>query len=178
MRTLLILALFLCFSISNQAQSSNFLRVFDPSGKKIAKGHLNGTTETSLILKKGNRTIEIPYQRIGHMITKRSFGHSVLMTSLLIGGITSTIGIVTNSSTKNTTSPVGGELNFNIDLSYSNTDILAMGLTTGVLLGTSVGGIIGGTKKTEHFNVNGNIEEWKKVKVILDMKIAKAGINK
>ena len=179
MKTLLIIALLLSTSFVVCAQSSNFLRVFNTSGKKIGKGQLRATTDSSLILEKGNKLMEIPVDRIGQMITKRSFGNSVLVTSLVIGGFLTTIGLIGNSHSPNTTSTAGGAWNFNNDnLGYSNADIIGFSLITSAFLGTSIGGIIGGTKKIAYFNVNGNLEEWKKVKRILDQKIEKAATKK
>lgn len=179
MKTPIILILLLSIALANYAQSTNFLRVYDKHGKKFAKGRLSATTDSSIILKKETKSIEVPYTIIGYMRTKRSTGHNILVSSLLVGGISSAFVAIASNSSKST--PTTNNYGYNIDLNkYFKPDDTSIGLlflVSGATLGAPIGGLIGATKKTERFNINGNKEEWKKVKVILDRKINYTAVN-
>ena len=82
---LLLLALNL-FSSALQAQQKTFLRIFDLSGKKIGKGFLQSTTDSSIRLTKDSGMQEFSVANIGFIKTKHSGGHTILISSLA-GGV-------------------------------------------------------------------------------------------
>jgi hypothetical protein len=83
--TLLVIIALCTTGYSQQNCKSIFIRVFDHQGRKFEKGFLAGTSDSTLTLSNGNHTIEIPMGKIDELKLKRSLGHTVLMTSLLVG---------------------------------------------------------------------------------------------
>ncbi|WP_157662460.1 hypothetical protein [Polaribacter sp. SA4-10] len=82
---LFTIALFLCINITAQElpkKSKVFVRVYNNEGQKIAKGKILKITDSTLVLKKGSRSITVPSSEISNIKTKRTKGHSVLMGAL------------------------------------------------------------------------------------------------
>ena len=82
---LFTIALFLCVNITAQElpkKSKIFVRVYNNEGQKIAKGKILKITDSTLVLKKGSRSITVPSSEISNIKTKRTKGHSVLMGAL------------------------------------------------------------------------------------------------
>jgi RNase P/RNase MRP subunit p29 len=82
---LFTVALFLCVNITAQElpkKSKIFVRVYNNQGKKIAKGKILKITDSTLVLKKGSKSITVPSSEISYIKTKKTKGHSVLMGAL------------------------------------------------------------------------------------------------
>ncbi|HKB45268.1 MAG TPA: hypothetical protein VKC90_12795 [Chitinophagaceae bacterium] len=81
--------LFFLFQFLN-AQKISFLRVYNSGGKKISKGHLFDTTDTSVMLSKGTKGImyaEIPITKIDFIKTNRTVTRRIINTTLSIIGV-------------------------------------------------------------------------------------------
>lgn len=80
-----ILTVFLCLLLLEaESQHGPFLRVYNSQGQKFAKGHLQKTTDSGIIIvKKGKELEEIKYSFIHKIRMRRSAG----MTGLIVGGI-------------------------------------------------------------------------------------------
>src|SRR6185436_11850757 len=83
MKKTIVLLLLLFSFINLTAQKKTFLRIYDMAGKKIGKGYLVGTTDSTIILKSSDQIKIFSSSLIGTIKTKRSVGH----TALVVGGI-------------------------------------------------------------------------------------------
>jgi hypothetical protein len=135
------------------AQKKMFLRVFDLSGKKMAKGFFAGAKDSSLLLYKDNAVLEVPVTEIGNIQTKRSLGHTVLV-----------VGAVGTAAWTGAFLSIVGDDFFEATVEEA---VLA-GFIGGAATGLVVGGIAGALKKSKKFTINGTKENWLLAKPILD----------
>jgi hypothetical protein len=149
---LLLLTAGLIINVS--AQKKTFLRIYDLSGKKIAKGYFAGTTDSTLVLVRDNQLVTVPVHQINTIRTKRSAGHTIGVTAAVCTGVF-TIALLAGS---------GGDSWF----SYSASDAIGAGIITGTVGGIVIGGIASAAKNPKLLTVNGNMENWEKVKAELD----------
>lgn len=66
------------------AQDRTFVRIYDADGKKIEKGYLYNTTDSSVILEKGKSFVEIPATQIDIIKSKRSTTNRIFTTALKV----------------------------------------------------------------------------------------------
>jgi len=155
-----------------QSQMKTFVRIFDENGNKIHKGYLIQTLDSSLVLlkskdypllktlgnhlalSKNTKTYEIPITKIATIKLRRSFGHTVLLTTLIAGGSFAIFGAATADPTAWLFAYTAGE------------GALA-GFILGTVPGAMAGSIIAGTRSRPVFNVNMKQEQWMKVKAVL-----------
>ena len=80
-----ILTVFFCLLLLNAAgQTGPWVRIYNAQNQKFAKGHLQKTSDSGLIiLKKGKESEEIKYSSIYKIRLRRSAG----TTGLMVGGI-------------------------------------------------------------------------------------------
>jgi hypothetical protein len=86
MKMILHLVFLFSFLQSNFAQKPTFLRLYDSHGKKIDRGELFETTDTSLVLTRQNIFTETPVTKVNIIKSKRTTGHRILITTLKITG--------------------------------------------------------------------------------------------
>lgn len=143
----LIFVFTLIFSFSIQSQedwngSELFIRVYNLQGEKIAKGKIKSFSDTILQLSRKSKIVNISYDEIGSIKTKRSIGNNILIGASIGGSSLAILGV----SVGETGSYVSGG-------SGSNAAI-------GLFAGGFFGGIIGGTtaffKKSDTFIINGD----------------------
>ncbi|MGB5783586.1 MAG: hypothetical protein WBM42_17060, partial [Eudoraea sp.] len=94
---ILILALLSCSTFYAQKEKNKaapFIRIYDLSGKKIAKGRIASLTDTSLVAGPREKPLTIEVSSIGSIKTKRSAGNNILWgagiglsTGLIAGAI-------------------------------------------------------------------------------------------
>jgi hypothetical protein len=84
-RILHLFFLFLFFQLGH-SQQPTFLRLYDATGKKIDRGELFETTDTSLVLTRKNIFTETPVTKINAIKSKRTTGHRILISTLKITG--------------------------------------------------------------------------------------------
>jgi hypothetical protein len=85
MKRLLYLFLLFLF-IQSAGQKPTFLRLYDSQGKRIDRGELFETTDSSLVLTRKNIFTETPVTKINVIKSKRTTGHRILITTLKITG--------------------------------------------------------------------------------------------
>ena len=152
---ILFFTLFIALNVSAQKKSSEFIRVFDIEGKKIAKGKILQITENSVILK-NNPRIHLPTNNIGYIKSKRSNKHNVLLGTAAGGGI----GLVAVLSSSGSS---GGGLAAGTSKGISV--VFAVVVTA---LGTGVGYLTTLFKKSETYMINGDLIKWMSFKKTME----------
>lgn len=158
---LLSIFLFLTFSMQLSAQKVKktgkepFVRIFDATGKKIYSGFLTETTDHSIFIIQKEKSVEVPVSQIAMIKLRRSFGHTVLITSL-IGGVAFAI-VGAASADPNA-----------LIFGYTAGEGIAAGLLFGVPAGAAVGSIIAGTRNRPIFKINQNQADWLKARPVID----------
>lgn len=148
--------LFLFIITAAGAQKRTFVRVYDEVGKKIYRGFLHGLSDSSLTITDASKSrVEIPVTSVTTLRLRRSFGHTVLITSLIAGGTLAIMGAASADPDA-------------WIFAYSAGEGAMMGLLTGVAMGAAAGSIVSGTRNRPVFKIDRNEENWKKVKVVLD----------
>ena len=154
MKSLLTIYIFLFLVVSAQSQTKTFVRIFDQQGKKIHKGYIENTTDSSLTISLNKETFEIKADQISVIKMKRSFGHTVLITSLITGTPMAIIGAATADPDA-------------WIFAYSAAEGAFGGLILGAATGVATGSIIAGTRNRPAFNVDRKHEQWIKVRNLL-----------
>ena len=151
--------------ITVSAQKKTFLRIYDESGKKIAKGFFAGTTDSSLILIKDDSSITVAVSKIGTIKTKRSAGHTILICSA-VGAVSMGILGAASGEAKKNDGTLGGVIHD--AYSYSSSEGFVAGFFVGAAIGAGVGAIISLLKKSVTYKIDGKKENWLQTKSILD----------
>ena len=141
------------------SQKTIFLRVFDETGEKIQKGFLNSVSDSSLTVKNGNNMIEVPVSRISVIKIKRSFGHTVAVSSGIGAGGFAIFGAATADP--------------DVFLGYTAGEGAVGGFIFGALAGATVGSIIAATNKKPVLQINMDQKEWMKAKTALSYYLEK-----
>ncbi|HEX5654253.1 MAG TPA: hypothetical protein VFX58_14325 [Chitinophagaceae bacterium] len=148
MRTIITIFLLSFLTATAPAQKkASFIRVFDESGKTIQRGFLQKTTDSSLVMTVHKKTVEIPVTQISILKLRRSFGHTVLVTSLIAAGSLAILG----AATADPDAWIFG---------YTVAEGIASGLISGVLIGGAAGSIIAGTRNRPVIKLDRKIENW------------------
>ena len=138
---LTILSLFLFVTISAQEikiSSSEFVRVFNKSGKKIGKGYITKITDSQLTLTRRKKEIILEAEEVNMIKTKHSAGHYILINTIPgLAWITGSMIFINNDWSAVL---VGG--------------VVGSALT---IAGATIGIIKGLTKKTRKFQINGDL---------------------
>jgi hypothetical protein len=150
-----ILLIMVTTTLSIAGQKKTFLRVYDVHGRKITKGFITGTTDTSVLIGDGDLINSIPAKKIGRIKTKRSIGHSILMTGLFIGTSSALLSLVATAGLSRVVSTPRGKA-------------FVSGFFIGAGIGGALGGFWGAAKKINDFNINGNLENWRKLRPVID----------
>ena len=138
---------FIALNVSAQQSSSEFIRVFDINGKRIAKGKIQELTDTSVILK-NNPGVNLPVNNIGFIKSKRSNKHNVLIGTAT-GGVFGLLGLA-SASNGPTTGFAGG----------ASRGIAVVGSIVFTALGAGVGYLTTLFKKSETYMINGDLVKW------------------
>ncbi len=80
-----------------QTQGIAFVRVYSPAGKKLGKGYIFKTTDSSIMLARTTRSFmskEILVNDIGVIKSKHSMAGRIAVTSLKVVGYAAVLGIV------------------------------------------------------------------------------------
>ncbi len=110
-----------------------FLRVYNLEGKKIAKGKLVLITNSSMVLVRRRKRIEIQLEAIYKIRTKRSFGNNVIIGTAIGGGALAVI-LAESGSTDSSDSSY---------FSFTPLDGAIAGTIIGGAFGTGIGAITG-----------------------------------
>ncbi len=137
-----------------QSQSKTFVRIFDETGKKTHKGYLIQTSDSSLTLSTNEKAYEIPITKVATIKLRRSFGRTVLLTSLLVGGSFAILGAASADP-------------YAYWFAYSAGEGALAGFIFGAAPGALIGSIIAGTRDRPVFKVNMKVEQWMHVNPLL-----------
>lgn len=165
MKKIIITATILLASYVSTAQKSGaFVRVFDNKNSKFQKGHLLTITDSSMVLLNGKDTVEVAAKTIGSIKMRRSFGHTVALTTGISAASLALIGAFTGEKKTNGTS-IDAILS---DLfTYTPAEGVTAGLIGGSAIGLVTGSIIAGTRKKPTLIVNNSLEKWQQAKQLL-----------
>lgn len=139
----------LSFGIGVYAQKpsnskSIFLRVYNLEGKKINKGKMVFANDSILTLNRNGNKVEIKFNDIGKIKTKRSGGHNVLIGSLAGFSLGAIGGVATSD-----------------DWLWTAEEGAYAGGLLGAAGGAAIGGVTAGFKESETYIINGDIVKWK-----------------
>ena len=135
----LLITTLICINVHAQ-----FVRVYDLKGSKISKGQISLITDTTLQLK--NHSDVIPFNEIGFIKTKHSFGHNSLVGGIIGTGI---LGLSTAVLYRSS--------------SYLDPNFVALGAGVfGFFSGIIIGTITNVFKHTETIEINGDLNKWEK----------------
>ncbi|MGB5386867.1 MAG: hypothetical protein WBN20_08795 [Eudoraea sp.] len=151
----LALAILSCTAIYAQKEknkSAPFVRVYDLNGTKISKGRIVSVTDSSLVLGPKDKTVNIEVSKIGLIKTKRSVGNNILIGAAIGTGTGAILGFAT-----------GGESQF-----WGKGDGAAAGGLTMGAIGAGVGAIIAIFKKSDTYDIEGDITKWKAFREVMD----------
>jgi hypothetical protein len=155
MKNLIIICLVL-LTTAAQSQRKTFVRIFDLNGNKTHTGFLVQTSDSSITLSSNKEALEVPVNQIGIIKLKRSFGHTILITSLIAGGAFAIFGV----ATADPDAWIFG---------YTAGEGFIAGLVGGAVTGTIVGSVIGGTTNRPVFTISGKHENWEIAKKTLQV---------
>jgi len=132
------------------AKTTPFVRLYNLEGHKFMKGRLHHTTDSGLVISfKGQESKEIGYQDIKKIRLRRSAG----LTALMVGGIPILWGASLIRRNQDWDGLVGVVL-----------------VMKGMALGTTAGGVKA-LLNPRPIRVQGELENWKKAKLLLDQKL-------
>ena len=154
MKSLLTTCIILLLATVAQSQTKTFVRIFDEQGKKTYKGYIMNTSDSSLTVSLNKETVEIPANQIAVIKLKRSFGHTVLITSLIAGTSMAIFGVATADPDA-------------WIFAYTAAEGAFAGLMLGAATGIATGSIIAGTQNRPVFIVDRKQEQWMKVRDLL-----------
>lgn len=144
MKYFITICTWLAIALGAHSQKTIFIRVFDESGKKIHKGFLSQVSDSSLIIRNEEKKLEVPVSKISAIKIKRSFGHTVLISSLIGAAGFSIFGAATAEP--------------DAWFSYSVGEGAAAGFVFGALTGGAVGSIVAAANKKSILNMDQ--KEW------------------
>ena len=154
MKYIITICAWLALTLVANSQKTIFLRVYDETGKKIQKGSLRSVSDSSLTIESGGKITEVPASKISVIKVKRSFGHTVAISS----GIGAAGFAIFGAATADPDAWV---------LGYTAGEGAAVGFIFGALAGATVGSIIGATSKKPVLRINMDHKEWMKARSAL-----------
>lgn len=145
----------MCIIINAQ----KFVRIYNASGKKIAKGYLvdEHQNDSFLVVKRNNSFDTIPVKNISYIKTKHSFGNNVLVGTIVGTSIFAIAGAISAGSPCD-----------NCIIEFTAGEGAAAGAIAGAPLGAVIGAITGLLKNSKTILINGDIQQWLKNRVIIE----------
>ncbi|WP_297696077.1 hypothetical protein [uncultured Eudoraea sp.] len=92
----LALALLSCTTFHAQKEKNKaapFIRVYDLQGTKISKGRIARITDSSLVVSRGEKPVNLELSKIGFIKTKRSVGNNILYGAAIGAGTGAILGL-------------------------------------------------------------------------------------
>jgi hypothetical protein len=154
MKYIITIYAWLALTLNANSQKTIFLRVFDETGKKIESGFLRSVSDSSLTIQNGEKITEVLVSKISVIKVKRSFGHTVAISS----GIGAAGFAIFGAATADPEAWIYG---------YTAGEGAAIGFIFGAITGATVGSIIGAANKKPVLQINMNQEKWMKAKSAL-----------
>ncbi len=150
MRSVLFVTLLLfVLTTSTMAQKQTFMRIYTLSGKTLAKGFYSGSTDSSVMVSKNNKKVEIPVSQIGVIKLGRGSVKGPLIGGVFGAAVFGTIGA--------TRTPQG---NPPASMSLYRWTNFKTGFFFGGLAGALTGILIQGSKKNNSYTINGSNTKW------------------
>src|SRR4051812_31666476 len=158
------LLLFVFIVVSKFGKAQGFVRIYNSSGDKIAKGYLvDGHQNDSFVVIRKEKALDtIPIEQISYIKTKHSIGNNILIGAVIGAPVEAILGGAGASATDQFANDFTGET--------STPDVgagIAVGLVSGAATGAAIGAITGAFKNSKTISINGDIHEWHKVKMKL-----------
>ena len=158
MKYVITICTWLTIALGAHSQETIFIRVFDESGKKIHKGSLSSVSDSSLTIRNREKMTEVPVSKISVIKIKRSFGHTVAISSGIgAAGFSILVGAASADPDAWLTAGEGA----------------AAGFVFGALAGATVGTIIALSNKKPVLDINMNQQDWMKAKSALSFYLEK-----
>ena len=154
MKYIITICSWLALTLSGYSQKTIFLRVFDETGKKIHEGYLSSVADSSLTLENGGKVTEVPVSKISLIKVKRSFGHTVAISSAIGATGFAIFGAVTADPD-------------DWLIGYTAGEGAAAGFIFGALAGATVGSIAAATSSKTVLQINMSQQEWLKARSAL-----------
>lgn len=137
MKHLFFVFVTLMITLHVQAQTK-FVRLIDKHNHKIAKGHITGVTDSTVLIYRSGKEFHVPIEQVNFILQGRSAGFNILIGAL-VGGAT---GMIVGASTNN--DEMGAVV-------ISET----VGLICGAVAGTLIGVFTKAVNPVEYTHVNG-----------------------
>lgn len=140
--------------VNHKIFSQEFIRVYNNSGMKIAKGKLLSETDSSIEIKRGTRYNTVLLEKVSFIKTKRSAGHNIAVGTAIGAGVGVIAGIAASQAAlKNANDP----------LSFEGLG-LAVAAVASPIIGAAAGTVTGVLRKRKTFEINGDPDKWKEVR--------------
>jgi len=147
------------------AQKRTFMRFYTILGDKFAKGYFAGITDSSIIVYRDTVKLEILISRIGTIKTKRSPGHTILISGLTGAVSLGILGSADGEPKINDGTPLG---EFHDAIIFTPTKGFAIYGLAGGIVGIATGAVITLFRKSKIFEINENEENWKQRKNLIE----------
>ncbi|MEO9891086.1 hypothetical protein [Aurantibacter sp.] len=116
-----------------------FVRVYDATKRKIAKGKLHYIYKDSIVLLRNEKLTAIPVNRMSIIKTKRSFGNSIGMGAVVGTSFGLVFGYLAGSEG---------------DFIFTRAESSLISGFLGLIAGSSIGGILGVIKHPKSFQID------------------------
>ncbi len=139
-------------TMSAIANAQSFIRVYNANGHKIARGRLDQSNcnDSTLVLKKGLSTDGIAIQNIAYIKTKHSVANNIMF------GIALNVPLFIGFMTSN--------------FSDYPSRVAFVGFAAGVAVGTIEGLASSAFKNSLTYNIKGDRQQWRSVRLALAVK--------
>lgn len=157
-RAILLMFVLSVFFISDLQAKGTFIRIFNKEGRKIARGNLISTTDTSVIIQQHKKQVEILITSVGFIKTQRTFGHAIALGATIGALAGALIGLAAGGDSGNA--------------QFTEFDSEGTGLASGVIVGATGGIVLGAAisslQKRKMIVINGSVDEWQQKKQLLN----------
>jgi hypothetical protein len=138
-------------------KAQGFVRVYNTKGDKISKGHFvdSSSTDSALVIKRGETFDTISVLKVSYIKTKHSIGNNILIGAAISAPLFAIIGAAT-----------GGDCYDCLVVTTPAQDAVA-GFVVGAIAGATVGAITGAFKNSKTIHINGDIQKWHQVRMML-----------
>lgn len=143
----LALAMLSCTTFHAQKEkkkSAPFVRVYNLTGEKISKGRITEITDSSLVVSRGEKSLNIELSKIDIIKTKRSAGNNILWGA----GIGAGTGLIAGA--------IEGESEGIFGTTVPVEENIVIGTLVMIPVGTAIGAITILFKKPKTFSIVGN----------------------
>lgn len=98
--TLVLISCSLLYAQETKNKATPFIRVYNLNGEKIAKGRVSRITDTSLVVSRGEKPVNLELSKIGFIKTKRSAGNNILYGAAIGAGTGVILGLASGGESE------------------------------------------------------------------------------